>query len=339
MKVSVLSLAAVIAAGVTAFSAQSASAATYAFIAPYGAPGTNTNVLAINNAGYMTGAIVNADTSGVGFIRDPLGNYTTFTDNGDFSTTGRAIDSSNNITGYSTDNTLNLRTDTQFERAAGGAITVLTNPNMGGANLHGIAQGINSAGAIVGDYFFVSSGHTYRHGYILSGGALTDLSVSPISSMRTLARGITDSGVVDGWTQDTTTGVIQGFIYSGGTFSFVTDPSIGNTGVTYLEGINNNGLAVGQWVDAAANFHPFIYNILTNIFTELHPPTGISFQSFGINDLGEVVLTDTNNPNVNYLYNPLGVGVPEPAAWAMMLIGFAGVGAAVRGRRGALATA
>lgn len=32
-----------------------------------------------------------------------------------------------------------------------------------------------------------------------------------------------------------------------------------------------------------------------------------------------------------------GAGVPEPAAWALMILGFAGVGAGLRSRRGALA--
>lgn len=42
--------------------------------------------------------------------------------------------------------------------------------------------------------------------------------------------------------------------------------------------------------------------------------------------------------NVNFDTNLVAAGAPEPAAWAMMLVGFAGVGYAVRRRRrGALA--
>jgi hypothetical protein len=44
-----------------------------------------------------------------------------------------------------------------------------------------------------------------------------------------------------------------------------------------------------------------------------------------------------NIPEIEY--GSLAGGVPEPAAWALMLVGFAGLGAALRGRRGSLRTA
>ena len=305
-----------------AMSAVPADAATYRFIAPYAAAGTSTSVLGINNAGYMTGAISSTlDNSGPGFIRSPGGVYTTFTDSGAFATTGRAINSANTITGYSTDSTLNLRTDGEFVRTSGGSVTPLTD----GVNpLHGIAQGINTAGSIVGDYFFTSGGHTFRHGYSIVGGVFTDISVDNVFSHHTQARGITDSGLIVGWAT-LGGGVTEGFIYSGGAFNFIIDPSPSNATTTYLEGINNNGLAVGEWQDISGNFHAFEYNLLTSSFLEFAPPGASNAQAFGLNDLGQVVITGNSG---NWLYDPNGV--PEPASWALMLLGFGGVGAGLR---------
>ena len=42
-------------------------------------------------------------------------------------------------------------------------------------------------------------------------------------------------------------------------------------------------------------------------------------------------------PDARYLSGPSLMGVPEPAAWALMIIGFGGVGAATRRRRTAVA--
>jgi hypothetical protein len=63
-----------------------------------------------------------------------------------------------------------------------------------------------------------------------------------------------------------------------------------------------------------------------------------------LNNTYDISLTLTNVPSVGTLAvsNVVQVGtgaVPEPAAWAMMIMGFAGVGALVRRRRSALAVA
>jgi len=59
---------------------------------------------------------------------------------------------------------------------------------------------------------------------------------------------------------------------------------------------------------------------------------------------GNVVTINTGNPNYDYVvdnvgFNQAGPGpvVPEPAAWALMLVGFAGIGASLRRRKPAAA--
>ena len=82
-----------------------AAAASYILIAPYAGVGTSTGVNGINDAGYITGVVGNADGSSDGFIRTPDGAYTLFQVAGSngFDTYGRTINDSNVVTGYSTD--------------------------------------------------------------------------------------------------------------------------------------------------------------------------------------------------------------------------------------------
>jgi hypothetical protein len=321
------------AASVVALGASAASAGTYTLIAPYSGAGTTTSVLGVNDAGYMTGAITNADGSSSGFIRDPAGVYTIFSDG--FGTVARNISNTNTITGYATDNTSNLATDTLFQRSSGGAFTTLVNPNTS-QPLSGIAQGQNASGAIVGDYMFTSGGSSYAHGFILNGASFTDLSTGAAPNDRTEARGINDSGLVVGWALDGSTGVTEGFLYSGGAYTFVQAPNPNNAGTTYFEDVNNSGVVSGEYSDADGDLFPFLYNSGTQTFTDLAPPGGgEGFDVFGVNGSGEAVL---NNGGVNYLYNP--AGVPEPATWAMLIAGFGGLGAVLRQtrRQPALAT-
>jgi hypothetical protein len=51
-----------------------------------------------------------------------------------------------------------------------------------------------------------------------------------------------------------------------------------------------------------------------------------------INSLGSLVAFD-NQSQVFLLGNAAGGGVPEPATWAMMILGFGMIGAALRRRR------
>jgi hypothetical protein len=311
--------------GVLTLITTTATAATYTLITPYSGAGTTTSVLGLNDAGYMTGSITYADGSADGFVRDPSGVYTTFSAGSE--TTGRNIGNTGSITGYATDDTGDLTTDTTFVRSPGGTITALTDPTTS-APIHGIAQGQNASGAIVGDYFVTFGGGEHRHGFELSGGTLTDISAGGADPASTTARGINDSGVIVGWALDLTTGVTQGYVDTGGVMSFFADPNVANADTTYFEDINNSGLVSGEFLDAAGDYHPFEFNTATDAFTDLTPPGSLNDDAFGLNNAGEVVLT--NSDGSNYLYNPAAVA--EPNTWALMLIGLGGVGVLLRRR-------
>ncbi len=85
-------------------------------------------------------------------------------------------------------------------------------------------------------------------------------------------------------------------------------------------------------------------SVEANWDTETYPYlTFWSTTSFGGLTIGSVAGGDTGGENlVDLFQSTLGTGqvytyVPEPAAWALMLVGFAGLGAAVRSRRRAMA--
>jgi len=314
------------AAGAMMAAAPAAQAATYTPVASYVDPlGGRTALLGINNAGWLTGSLNYADGTSQGLVRDAGGAYTAFS-LGAF-TQGRAISEANQVSGYALDAGLILgpTSGTEFTRTAGGVVDVLQNPG-NGQDLHGIAQGMNTSGAIVGDYF--TGVGNERRGYVLDGSTFTTLSIpgQPLTSTR--ARAITDAGDIAGWTSSASG--TQGFVLSGGVYQFFSAPG-GVTNTTF-EDLNIHGVAVGNFTDVGGLSHAFTYDIHSNVFTELTIAGATSIQAFGINDLGQVIVTTNleRGPN-NFIYDPNAV--PEPAMWALMLLGFGSAGAAIRRRR------
>jgi hypothetical protein len=296
--------------------------------------GSHTSVLGINNAGWMTGNVSSADFStSRGFSRDAAGNYTLFALPGETSTFGRGIDNANNVYGYATDSSGSFANDIEFMRTSGGVVTTLVNPGTS-VPLHGIAQGANDGGAIVGDYIPTPAGLTPKDGFVLNGATFTDISVDA----RTSARAIENNGTVAGWAS-IIGGFREGFIDVLGVITTYQDPhaTVGNQG-TIFEDINNNGVVAGMWVDSFNNDHAFQFNSVTNIFTEISVTGATNVEAFGLNDHGDEVLHASNfdtGYEQNFLYS--ANGVPEPATWAMMLTGFFGLGSVLRRRRVALA--
>jgi hypothetical protein len=294
-----------------------------------GPPGAVTNVFGVNDSGAMAGTVTYSDGSSDGFLRDAGGTYHLFNEGPD--TIGRAIDESNNVTGYVTDATQNLLTDNEFFRTPGGVTTLLQNP-LDSSFLHGIAQGMNSLGPIVGDFYHQVGVQLFRHGYVLDGSSFTELSVPGDPNAHMQARGITKSGEVAGFA--TVGGVIEGFLYQGGTYTFFNDPNAVQG--TFFEDINNHGIVSGEWNDVAGNSHAFQFNSNTDVFTEILVAGATNTQSFGLDNHGrQVITTDLPTGPNNFLYTP----TPEPAAWAMMLLGVFGAGALLRRRREAARTA
>ncbi len=88
------------------------------------------------------------------------------------------------------------------------------------------------------------------------------------------------------------------------------------TNGTYLHDINDAGEMVGFFTDSA-NSHGFLHS--NGSFTTLDDPLAIAGTfAMGINASGEIVGWYGAAPSV-----------PEPSTWAMLLIGFAGIGSMI----------
>jgi probable HAF family extracellular repeat protein len=141
---------------------------------------------------------------------------------------------------------------------------------------------------------------------------------------------INDSGQVVGDTT-TTSGVTRAVIWNG-----TTPTALGSLGGTssIAQAINNSGEVVGQSNLAGdAQSHGTIWNgtMAIDINTVLATdPSGIVVDSLtGINSSGQIVGEgqDSTGHYDAILLTPVASAVPEPSTWAMLILGFAGVGA------------
>jgi hypothetical protein len=143
-------------------------------------------------------------------------------------------------------------------------------------------RGINNAGHVVG---YTSLDGVNNFSFLYAAGGFSPLAPSAIS---TSALGINDSDVVVGATNTTPE---QGFIYSGGTYTFFSRPGWTNT---EARAISNSGLVVGWSFETDAgggttSSSGFIYNPATSTYTDI-PIAGSPFViAQGINGAGQVV--------------------------------------------------
>jgi len=173
------------------------------------------------------------------------------------------------------------------------------------------ATGINSSGVIAGWYQASNcAAGAASCGLINNNGALTVL--SPTGAHLTIASGINNLGQVVG--SFDANNIDHGFVYTNGVYTILNAPGATNTDAY---GINNLGQIVGTYDDASGT-HAFLYDGVT--YTTL---TGLyAMRPFGINDAGQIVgqyqVADNGGGGVG--------GIPEPSTWAMLLLGFAGIG-------------
>ena len=293
-------------AGIGLLASGPAMALAFDFI-PINVPGaTSTTLTGINNAGYISGTIVE---SGVekGFVRAPDGTIATFSVDGLPTFTG-AINDHGQVVGY-VSGTLG------FVRDADGSVTTFAIPSAGEA------LGINNSGAVVG----YSQG-SVTVGFLRSpGGVFTDIN-DPASSSNTVAQGINNLGEIVGNIDSQTSAFVRD---SSGVFTDFQFP--GAIGQTAAFGINEKGDVVGFY--DILNNRGFLRLADGTFQTIDYPEAGVGTQVWDINDSEEMVgnfgLPDeiTNG----FLAIPIHAA-PEPATLAVFGIGLAGL-AILRRRR------
>lgn len=172
-----------------------------------------------------------------------------------------------------------------------------------GINDHGIAAG----------FYLDAAGNT--HGYLYNTNTSGFTAVNVIGAVSVTATGINNNGVISGFYS--TGGQTFGFLLNGS--QLTSFEQTGSTNTMFL-GVNNNGLAVGTFMDANGIQHGIEYDVATGKSTIIDDPLGLGGTVLnGINDKGQLVgfYTDAAGNVDGVLATP----VPEPASMTMALIG------------------
>lgn len=326
---SVLSLRAM-AAGIGALAlatlSSPASAAGYNFTS-FDGPGNNgggTTANGINSVGDVVGFSTDAaSTLFTNFIRNPNGSFDILSTEGDPLAMANGINDARTVVG-------GLSSGVAFA-LSGGGLTILP-AAAPGTTASQTAFGVNNSGEIVGQ--FTDNATDATPGYLYRAGVYSILN-PVVNADVTNAQGVNNEGLVTGFYS--TDGVHQhGFFYNSATqtYTLVPDPNIPNLFLTQFLGLNDDGLAVGYYQTADGSQHGFLFNLKSDTYTFLDDPfaatSGLSItQITGVNDSGEIAgfyVDAATGLQRGFIATPSTPAVPEPAVWAMLLLGFAGLG-------------
>ena len=108
----------------------------------------------------------------------------------------------------------------------------------------------------------------------------------------------------------TANGTNHGFVRWNGVFENLNDPKTPHAAgsVNQLLGVNDNGVAVGFYNDAAGNSHAYQVNQATRVFTAIKIPGATSAVATGISKGGYITgfATDAANVTTSWLRSPTG---------------------------------
>jgi hypothetical protein len=221
---------------------------------------TETTAVWINDAGQITGWYSDGKSSFHGFLRDKVGNYSSFDPPGSVRTQPQSINSAGQISGVYTTSVTSL--DVGFLRESTGTFVTFGGPGSCGDSVLNAA--LSTSGEIAGSCYY--NGGTVTYFIRTAGGILTEysdpfggtvISVTAISDQDVLAGYYTDaSGVGHGFWRDISG--VHSFDYPGATFTVAT-------------GINHSGTITGYYAGADAVRHGFVRDPLGN-FTSFDGP-------------------------------------------------------------------
>lgn len=258
-----------------------AQAATLVAVVPV-KHSTTTTVYGINDGNTIAGSFIGEDGVEHAFFGSLAGRYKTF-DAGAGGTEARAINNNGFITGFSNSQDGSTADQAMFERHPHGMIQ---NIFVNGQQLFGHAQGINNAKNVFAGTYWNFSSHEAVAFIGHHGKGKHEVRI-PAVHQASEGGGINSAGVVVGSFFQPPQ---QGYVVSARTLTVVNYPSDRASGTT-LEGINDNGQAVGQWVDASGNTHSFLYDIATNAFTDIEVNGATNVYAWNINSVGAVAVS------------------------------------------------
>jgi uncharacterized membrane protein len=146
-----------------------------------------------------------------------------------------------------------------------------------------IANGINSAGQIVGNYGQSTSNDS--HGFLLTGGTFTYFDYPAVPDF-TVPLGINDGGLIVGYAGQSP---VYSFVYDGTTF---TPVKLGHQ-TTFANGINNAGEIIGG---AGTIYTTQGFEKRGQRFKRLYPPGSFVYVfGQGVNNFGKIVGYADNN--------------------------------------------
>jgi len=191
--------------------------------------------------------------------------------------------------------------------------------------------GINNHNKIVGYFGSGAHGHPNK-GYQLSrpfGHAIYHAENFP-GSAQTQVAGLNDNAVTVGLFSRTNKSSLlnsfAGFYQQNGKFHRVVFPTGNNSNPSFNEllGINNTGLAVGDFADSLGNMHGFLLNINTHRFTRINIKNSPNVTATGINAGGTVVgfFSNASGKIVGFLHRSSGQVVTFSKAGADMTQAF-----------------
>jgi PEP-CTERM motif len=199
--------------------------------------------------------------------------------------------------------------------------------------------GISSNGAMAAGYWtHDASGATgQKAGFVTGGPGFASPTFVGINSLlpsndNSQATGVNDGGWVVGFYQEgpNSSPTFIGFVDKSGVVSLLVPP--GATSSQAL-GVNDLGWIVGDYTISNGDMFGFLDRGGT--FITLDPFGSTAVTANGINDNGQIVGFYMNGVGSTIGFETT---IPEPSTWAMMLIGFAGLGFLAR-RKARLAMA
>ncbi len=194
---------------------------------------------------------------------------------------------------------------------------VFGNVNAFGSN-YTYPVGISNNGKIVGTF-----GTPAQQGYVYSGGTYKIVNGDPYPANSSYATGINNAGEIVLNSAPVGLPVFQcdSFLNVAGVNSSIAMPGEANT---CAEAINDKGVIVGGASNDGYATGPGFIDI-AGAFTPINFPGALDTILYGINNLGQISgdYIDTNGNTQAFVATP----VPEPATWALTVIGVAGLGA------------